>query len=65
MAIVKDSKAQILTELDRILAEQYWPGSKVATKEEEAQLVKNKAIVTKAATYTFDTIVKGMADLQL
>jgi hypothetical protein len=65
MAIVKDSKTQILTELDRILAEQYRPGSKVATKEEEAQLVKNKAIVTKAATYTVDTIVKGMADLQL
>ncbi len=65
MAIVKDTKAQILTELNRILAEQYRPGAKVATKEEEAQLVKNKAIVTKAATYTVDTIVKGMADLQL
>jgi hypothetical protein len=65
MAVVKDSKTQILTELDRILAEQYRPGSKVATKEEEAQLAKNKEIVTKAATYTVDTIVKGMADLQL
>jgi hypothetical protein len=65
MAMVKDSKTQILTELDRILAEQYRPGSKVATKEEEAQLAKNKEIVTKAATYTVDTIVKGMADLQL
>lgn len=65
MAIVKDSKFQILTELDRILAQQRQPGSKVATKEEEAQLVKNKEIVTKAATYTVDTIVKGMADLQL
>ncbi|WP_310485866.1 hypothetical protein [Chamaesiphon sp. VAR_48_metabat_403] len=65
MAIVKDSKTQILTELDRILAEQSRPGSKVATKQEEAQLVKNKEIVAKAATYTDDTIVKGMADLQL
>jgi hypothetical protein len=65
MATVKDSKTQILTELNRILAEQYRPGSKVATKEEEAQLVKNKEIVAKAATYTVDTIVKGMADLQL
>lgn len=65
MAIVKDSKFQILTELDRILAQQRQPGSKVATKEEEAQLVKNKEIVNKAATYTVDTIVKGMADLQL
>ena len=45
MAIVKDSKTQILTELDRILAEQYRPGSKVATKE-EAQQAKNKEMVT-------------------
>jgi hypothetical protein len=65
MAIVKDSKSQILANLDRILTEQSRPGSKVATKEEEAQLVKNQEIVTKAATYTVDTIVKGMADLQL
>ena len=65
MATVQDSKTQILTELDRILAEQYRPGSKVATKEEEAQLAKNKEIVTQAASYTVDTIVKGMADLQL
>jgi hypothetical protein len=65
MAIVKDSKTQILAELDLILAEQYRSGSKVATKEEEAQLARNKEVVTKAATYTVDTIVKGMADLQL
>jgi hypothetical protein len=65
MAVVKDSKTQILAELDRILAEQYRPSSKVATKEEEAQLAKNKEIVTQAANYTVDTIVKGMADLQL
>ena len=65
MAAVKDSKSQILANLNRILAEQSNPGSKVATKEEEAQLIKNKEIVTKAATYTVDTIVKGMADLQL
>ena len=65
MAIIKDSKSQILANIDRILTEQSQPGSKVATKEEEAQLVKNKEIVTKAANYTVDTIVKGMADLQL
>jgi hypothetical protein len=65
MAVVKDSKTQILAELDQILAEQYRPSSKVATKEEEAQLAKNKEIVAKAANYTVDTIVKGMADLQL
>jgi hypothetical protein len=65
MAIVKDSKSQILANLDRILIEQSRLGSKVATKEEEAQLAKNKEIVTNAATNTVDTIVKGMADLQL
>ncbi len=65
MAGLKDSKTQILAELDRILAAQNRPSSIVATKEEEAQLAKNKEIVAKAANYTVDTIVKGMADLQL
>jgi hypothetical protein len=65
MAIVKDSKTQILAELDRILAAQDRPSAKVATKEEEAQLAKNKEIVAKAANYTVDTIVNGMANLQL
>jgi hypothetical protein len=64
MAIVKDSKTEILAELNRIL-DRDRPSSKVATKEEEAQLAKNKEIVTRAANYTVDTIVKGMADLQL
>jgi hypothetical protein len=64
MAIVKDSKTEILAELNRIL-DRDRPSSKVATKEEEAQLAKNKEIVAKAANYTVDTIVKGMADLQL
>ena len=64
MAIVKDSKTEILAELSRIL-DRDRPSSKVATKEEEAQLAKNKEIVAKAANYTVDTIVKGMADLQL
>jgi hypothetical protein len=64
MAIVKDSKTEILAELNRIL-DRDRPSSKVATKEEEAQLAKNKEIVARAANYTVDTIVKGMADLQL
>jgi DNA repair exonuclease SbcCD ATPase subunit len=64
MALVKDSKTEILAELSRIL-DRDRPSSKVATKEEEAQLAKNKEIVARAANYTVDTIVKGMADLQL
>ncbi len=64
MAIVKDSKTEILAELNRIL-DRDRPSSKVATKEEEAQLAKNKEIVARAANNTVDTIVKGMADLQL
>jgi hypothetical protein len=64
MAIVKDSKTEILAELNRIL-DRDRPSAKIATKEEEAQLAKNKEIVARAANYTVDTIVKGMADLQL
>ena len=64
MAIVKDSKTEILAELNRIL-DRDRPSSKVATKEEEAQLAKNKEIVARAANNPVDTIVKGMADLQL
>lgn len=65
MAIVKDSKSQILSSFQQILSERQRTESRVATKEEEAQKAKNQEIVTKAATYTVDTIVKGMADLQL
>jgi len=39
--------------------------SKVATKEQEAEQEKGKQILETAATYTVDSIVKWLADLQL
>jgi hypothetical protein len=65
MAIVRDSKSQILLSFQHILTERQKAESKVATKAEEFQPARNQEIVAKAATYTIDTIVKGMAELQL
>lgn len=61
----KDSKAKILAEFDRLLIERQKIESKVATKEEEAEKEKNKELLAIASTYTIDSIVKGLADLQL
>ncbi|MCT7991456.1 hypothetical protein [Laspinema olomoucense] len=62
---VKDSKAQILSQFQQLLASRQGTASKVATKEEEAEKEKNKELLAVASTYTIDTIVKGLADLQL
>ncbi|MFB2936260.1 hypothetical protein ACE1B6_13485 [Aerosakkonemataceae cyanobacterium BLCC-F154] len=62
---VKDSKTKILEAFQRLLAEKQKIDSKVATKEEEAEKEKNKRTIEVASTYTVDSIVKGLADLQL
>ncbi|MFB2834349.1 hypothetical protein [Floridanema evergladense] len=62
---VKDSKTKILVAFQRLLAEKQQIESKVATKEEEAEKEKNKRTLEVASTYTVDSIVKGLADLQL
>lgn len=62
---VKDSKAQILAQFQQLLASRQGTASKVATKEEEAEKEKNKELLAVASTYTIDSIVKGLADLQL
>ncbi|MDK3155717.1 hypothetical protein QPK87_03865 [Kamptonema cortianum] len=62
---VKDSKAKILQSFERILEERQKIDSKIATKEQEAEKDKNQEILDKAANYTVDVIVKGLADLQL
>jgi len=62
---VKDSKTQILTAFRQLLAQQQQIASKVATKEEEAEKEKNQELLEVAATYTVDSIVNGMASLQL
>ena len=61
----KDSKEQILATFQQLLAEKKKIESKIATKEEEAEKAKNKQILETASTYTIDSIVKGLADLQL
>ncbi|MCC5637407.1 hypothetical protein LC593_16475 [Nostoc sp. CHAB 5844] len=62
---VKDSKQQLIQAFQQILAERKKLESKIATKQEEAEKAKNQEILTAASTYTVDSIVKGLADLQL
>jgi len=61
----QDSKQQIIQAFERIVADRNNLASKIATKEEEAEKLKNQEILEAAATYTVDNIVKGIADLQL
>ncbi|MBD2353486.1 hypothetical protein H6G41_02420 [Tolypothrix sp. FACHB-123] len=62
---VKDSKQQIVQAFQQILAERKKLDLKIATKQEEAEKAKNQEILAAASTYTVDSIVKGLADLQL
>ncbi|MEG4573378.1 hypothetical protein QUA56_11890 [Microcoleus sp. N3A4] len=61
----KDSKAKILQNFQQILADKKNIESKVETKEQSAEKAKNKQLLEVASTYTIDSIVKGLADLQL
>lgn len=61
----RDSKAKIIEAFNQLLAERKKIDSKVATKEEEAAKEQNKQLLEVASTYTIDSIVKGLADLQL
>jgi hypothetical protein len=67
MSIVaaKDSKQQLLQAFQQILTDKKKLESKIATKQEEAEKAKNKQILEVASTYTVDSIIKGLADLQL
>ena len=59
------SKNEIISEFKQLLEQRNQLESKVATKEEEAEQAKGKEILEKATSYTIDSIVKGLADLQL
>jgi len=63
--VVQDSKAKILEKFQQILADKQKIESKVATKEEEAEKEKNQRVLAAASQYTADSIVRGLADLQL
>ena len=65
LATAKDSKAQILQNFQQILDDKKKIESKVETKEQSAEKAKNKQLLEVASTYTIDSIVKGLADLQL
>lgn len=65
MVATKDSKEQIFKAFEQILNQRKAIDSKIATKEEEAEKQKNKQVLELASTYTVDSIVKGLADLQL
>jgi len=60
-----ESKEQILSAFQKLLAEKKKHESKVSTKGEEAEKEKNKELIELASTYTVDSIVNGMASLQL
>jgi hypothetical protein len=47
------------------LADKKQHESKVSTKGEEAEKEKNQELIKVASTYTVDSIVNGMASLQL
>jgi hypothetical protein len=61
----KDSKQQLMQAFGQIIADRKKLESKIATKQEEAEKAKNKEVLEVASTYTVDSIVKGIADLQL
>ncbi|MDJ0619287.1 MAG: hypothetical protein QNJ63_21515 [Calothrix sp. MO_192.B10] len=68
MAIVSASQAskqEIMQAFQQIVAERKNLASKITTKEQEAEKEKNQEVLEVAATYTVDSIVKGIADLQL
>ncbi len=62
---VKDSKQQLMQAFQQIIADRKKLENKIATKQEEAEKAKNKETLEAASTYTVDSIVKGLADLQL
>jgi DNA repair exonuclease SbcCD ATPase subunit len=65
VATSKDNKQQLMQTFQQILADRKKLELKIATKQEEAEKVKNTQILEAVSTYTVDNIVKGLADLQL
>jgi hypothetical protein len=62
---VKDSKAQILQTFQHLLSDYKARGSRVATRQEEADKESGQQILEAASAYTINSIVRGLADLQL
>lgn len=64
-ATIKDSKQQIMSAFNKLLTDYKQVESKIATKEEEAEKEKNKALIETVADYKVENIVNSMASLQL
>lgn len=60
-----DPKARILHAFQNILAERQKIESSVATKEQEAAQLEDQRILETVSQYTQESIVRGLADLQL
>ncbi len=65
MSEVSESKEQILESYDNLVRDRRVLQQRVSLKGDEAQQVKDRETARKAALYTVDSIVKGLADLQL
>lgn len=63
--IILNPRDRIFQSFQEILIQKKEREYQVATKEEEAEKVKNKQLLEVAKTYTIDNIVRGLADLQL
>ncbi len=61
----EDNKQKIMSSFHQLLTENEANGSKVATKEEEAEKARYRELLETAAMYTVDNIVNGTASLQL
>ncbi|NET52655.1 MAG: hypothetical protein F6K09_29450, partial [Merismopedia sp. SIO2A8] len=60
-----DRKTKVMDAFQRLLLERQGFTSQVATKEEEAEQARNREALETATQYTTDSIVRGLADLQL
>lgn len=60
----KDGKAKLLAAFAQVLSDRQ-SSDRIATKEEEAEKAKSQQILAAVSQYTADSIVRGLADLQL
>lgn len=60
-----DAKTLLMQQFQQILRDRQRQAYRVATKAEEAQKLSDREQLERAATYTPDSIVRGLADLQL
>lgn len=65
MTQVADSKTRILDAFQTILDQQRSRSFRVATREEEAAKEQDRTVLETVSQYSADSIVRGLADLQL